>query len=58
MSNGMGELTDEQQAMDNAVLKVMADYIVDTVKNGVERNNFSMLLTMIREYRELRKEIY
>ena len=58
MSIGMDELTDEQQKMDNAVLKATVDYIVSTVNSGTEYDEFSILPDMIRQFIELRKELY
>lgn len=54
MSIGMDGLTAEH----DAVLKATVDYIVDTVNDGTEYDNFSILPEMIREYRKLRKELF
>lgn len=58
MPIGMDGLTDEQKAMDNAVLKATVEYIVSTVSSGTEYDEFSILPDMIRQFIELRKELY
>ena len=54
----MDELTDEQKDMDNVVLKATVEYIVSTVSSGTEYDEFSILPDMIRQFIELRKELY
>lgn len=57
MLNGMEAPTDEQQKMDNDVLKATAHYIVNTVYNGTSYDDFSILPEMIKAYIELRREL-
>lgn len=57
MLNGMEAPTDEQQKMDNAVLKATANYIINIVYNGTSYDDFSILPEMINAYIELREKL-
>lgn len=56
MLNGMEKPDAELQKMDNAVLKATAQYIVNTVYNGTNDDDFSILPDMINAYIKLRKD--